>query len=341
MNAQLHEVSTLHRLVDELRRGPRRPARDLHCPFEPAVHAEAPDIQARSVAWAREVGLCGSEAAARRLGGARIGWLPARAYPEGELALVQIAADWTTLFCLLDDHIERLDGPVSVNTCLQELSTLLRSGGEPGQDPMKRACADLHRRLLAVAPAGWMARFGERVDQLFEAFTWEASVRRAGVIPSLGVYLPMREVTVGLHVEFAIGELACGAELGPRGRHHPAVVALARRASNIVGWCNDIYTYEKELGQGEGTNLVAVLAAKEGLSLGRAVTRAIARHDDEVRAFMALSCELPSLGEGEDEALRRYVAMLRCWVRGHLDWGRETGRYDAARTARAPSPVAG
>lgn len=218
--------------MDELRRSPRRTARDLHCPFEPAVHAEALDIQSRSVAWACEVGLCGSEAAARRLRGARIGVARGARVPAGRAHVVQIAADWTTLFCLLDDHIERLDGPASVNICLQELSTLLRSGGEPGQDPMKRACADLHRRLRAP-PARRIARFGERVDQLFDAFTWEASVRRAGVIPSLGNDLPMREVTVGLHVEFVIGELACGAELGPRGRHHPAVVASARRASNI------------------------------------------------------------------------------------------------------------
>jgi hypothetical protein len=333
------DEDALHRIMAELRRAPRRRARDLHCPFPPAVHADVEVILDRSIAWAREVGLCGSPAAERRLRGAAIGRLPARAYPWGARPMVQLAADWTTLFCLLDDHIERLEGPAAVTACLTELADILRGGGEPGGDPMKRACADLHARLVAAAPPGWMARFDIRVRQLFDAFSWEAAVRRAGAIPAMDVYLPMREVTVGLHVEFEIGELACGAELGPRARNHPAIVALARRASNIVGWANDIYTYEREISQGEGTNLVAVLACERGMSLGRALASAIAMHDAEVRSFIALSSDLPSIGAGEDEGVHGYVAMLRCWVRGHLDWGTETGRYDpglAAARERLP-----
>lgn len=332
---------TLHRIMAELRHAPGQPARDLHCPFSPAVHAEVEHIQARSVAWAREVGLCASPQAERRLRGAGIGRLPARAYPNGIQSIVQLAADWTTLFCLLDDHIERLAGPDEVAACLAELADLLRDGGDPGPDPLERACADLHKRLLAEAPPGWMSRFDMRVRQLFDAFSWEAAVRRAGVVPALDVYLPMREVTVGLHVEFEIGELACGAALGPRLRNHPALVTLARKASNIVGWANDIYTYEKEISQGEGTNLIAVLAHAEGISLRQALARAVAVHDEEVRSFVALSSALPYVGPGEDERLARHASMLRCWVRGHLDWGKETGRYDPGRSSAGHAASAG
>ena len=325
-------TSVLHRIIREIQEGEVPRSRDLYCPFESAVHPEVDDIQARSVAWARGVGLCAGEAAERRLRGARIGRLPARAYPHGDRAWVQLAADWTTLFCLLDDHIERLDGPAAVSACLTELATLLRDGGDPGQDPMKRACADLHARIATMATPTFRSRFDERVRELFEAFSREAAVRRAGAIPTLDAYLPMREVTVGIHVELVIGELACDAELGPTARRHPAVIALARMASSIVGWANDVFTYEKEIGRGEGTNLVAVLARAEDLSLRDAVARAIAGHDDEVRAFIALSRDLQSPGPAEDEQLRRYTSMLRCWVRGHLDWGRETGRYDPAHS---------
>ena len=42
-------------------------------------------------------------------GASKIGRLAARANPQGRRDLVEIAADWTTLFCLLDDRIEGLD----------------------------------------------------------------------------------------------------------------------------------------------------------------------------------------------------------------------------------------
>ena len=60
------------------------------------------------------VGRC---AALDRLHRSRIAWLAARAYPRGEARLLQIAADWTTLFCLLDDHIERLPGAAARVRC--------------------------------------------------------------------------------------------------------------------------------------------------------------------------------------------------------------------------------
>ena len=67
---------------------------------------------------------------------------------------------------------------------------------------------------------------------------------------------------------------------------------------------------------------MAVLAVAEGLDLGGAVARAIAMHDAEMRSFAVRSTELAAL-----PGLSRYVLMLRRWVRGHLDWALETGRY--------------
>lgn len=277
------------------------------------------------------MGLAATPKASARLDAAKIGRLAARANPRGGSALAQIAADWTTLFCLLDDHIERLDGPSAVKECLSSIAAMLRHGGEAGGDPLLRAGADLHARIAEVAPSEAQARFQERVSQLFEAFIVEAEVRRRGAVPDLTAYLPMRQVTVGLYVEFEISELSWGIDLGEGARFHPARGALARMASNIVGWANDIYTYEKELEQGEGTNLVAVLALARGLSLAEAVAAAARRHDDEVRSFAALCDDLPRI-EGEARAeLRRYASMLTAWVRGHLDWARETGRYCPAR----------
>lgn len=326
MSSHPCETGTIARLAGELRQSPGLRVRSLHCPIESAVHPEVDLIHARSVVWARDLGLAQAGTAEARLHAARIGWLVARAHPRGDTAIVQLAADWTTVFCLLDDRLERLESPAAVAGYLSALSGILRHGGDPGLDPVKRACADLRSRLLGAAPASFHARWNERIDQLFAAFGREAAVRAARVVPELGDYLPMREVTVGIHVELEIGELASGIELSEAARNHPVRVALARMASNLIGWANDVFTFEKELRQGETTNLVAVLAQSHGLGLADALAAASARHDEEMQAFLALAAEVPKVAGGAE--LQGHVALLRAWVRGHLDWAHETGRYD-------------
>ena len=150
----------------------------------------------------------------------------------------------------------------------------------------------------------------------------------------------MREQTVGLHVEFALGEIVPAIDLSPAQRESPGRVALAALASDLVGWANDIYTHENELADGETHNLVFVLAQAGALSLPAAVARAVPMHDAAMLRFMTLAARLgdhPAAPLRRDAATPRCrdaamlrccdAAMLRAWVRGHLDWGRETGRY--------------
>lgn len=312
---------TLQLLLTDLHGG-SRPRVVLTGPGAPALHAEVAAVQARSVVWAREIGLI-DESQAPRLGRARIAWLPARAYPRGLVGPLQIAADWTTLFCLLDDRIEDEGDPAAVERMLAGLAAMFEPGALAGDDAWQRACVDLRERIAATG-RGRLARFAARVRELFAAFVVEAQTRSAGSIPGLASYLQLREQTVGLHVEFALGEIVEAITLTPAERGHAGLVTLARLASDLVGWANDIYTHEKEMRAGETHNLVFVLAQAEGLPLAAAVERAVAMHDAALLRFVALADELGASGSG---ALRRYAGMLRAWVRGHLDWGRETGRY--------------
>ena len=93
-----------------------------------------------------------------------------------------------------------------------------------------------------------------------------------------------------------------------------------------VGWANDIFTYEKEVKYGEVHNLVLVLMDESSLALSEAIQRAAAIHDKEVRSFLAAQAELEPVVQNH-EGLDAYVGILRQWIRGHLDWAKETGRY--------------
>ncbi|MFO0758609.1 MAG: hypothetical protein U0359_19100 [Byssovorax sp.] len=311
---------------------------ELHCPFAPAVNPEAEALQARSIAWACTMGLCPTEGAAARLDKAKIAWLVARAHPHAARPVLQIAADWTVLFCMLDDHLERLPSPSAVAAVLADLGQILCDGRalhdlaarpfDLATQAFFRAGADLYTRLAGLAAPPFRARVASRMRVLFEAFVREAHGRQAGRPPGLERYLPMREVTVGIHVELAFGEIVEGIALSAPARACVKQHGLDRRASNLIAWANDIYTVEKELAQGDPHNLVLVLAA-EGRSLTFAAALAARMHDEEARTFAAL---IASIERSADPELRRYLAMLTRWVRGHLDWGRETGRYRASRS---------
>jgi 5-epi-alpha-selinene synthase len=59
-------------------------------------------------------------------------------------------------------------------------------------------------------------------------------------------------------------------------------------------------------------------------------------HDSEVRAFLEAAAGLPSFGDADGE-VQRYVNMLQSWIRGHLDWATDTGRYDPLAIHRVPA----
>jgi 5-epi-alpha-selinene synthase len=292
----------------------------LFCPFPAAIHPNADVIEARAVAWAVAIGLAPSERAREKLASAKVGRLVARANPTGSFERVALAADWTTFFCALDDRIEPLS-PTGVTRALAELTAVLHGAPARPGDVLQRAVEDVASRLEAVTTLDWRARFLNRVQQLFAMFAIEAEVRAAGRPASLADYVPMREVTVGVHVELCLSELI--AEVNPTEEERSILAPLARTASNLVGWANDVFTYEKELAAGDPNNLIAVIAAGN-VSIQEAAERAVRMHD---RAALELATSLEGLGRAASPALRRYAAILAAWVRGHLDWARETGRY--------------
>ena len=299
----------------------------LYCPFAPKVHTDASSVHEGSVLWARSLGMLPTEQHVRTAQKAKVGWLVARAFPTAMSRGLQLVADWTVLFCVLDDHIEKLGSARKVENYLQHLLAVFR--GEvagSAEDPFAAGMIDLRVRLLAMAAPRHFHSFADRLEELFKGNVAEARQRERGKIPSVVSYLQLREVTIGLQVMFALAEILEGFSLPETIREHPALRRLATRTSNIVGWANDLFTYEKEIIQGEMHNLVLVLMNEHRLTIAQAVAQAVMLHDNEVRVFLAEIEQLPSFGLANAN-VQRYVAMLRSWIRGHLDWAHETGRY--------------
>lgn len=311
----------------------RRPVQipDLYCPFIPGVHPASARVHAESIAWARSMGLARTEAHVEALNRARVGWLVGRAFPVADhLAALQVASDWTTLFCLIDNHIENIRGPALSHVYLTGLLKVFRDGGAPLiADPFAKAFRDLRERMIAVGMPNWIERFGEQLERLFKTFVDEAKYRVLEAVPDLKRYRKMREVSVGLYFGFRLGELTDGIEMPLVAREHPIIRNLESRAAYIVGLANDIYTVEKEMARGEVNNMVIVLMHEEGIDFDAALVRAATLHDQETRDFMSQVAALPTFGPEVDAQVRRYVEVLTSMISGHRIWARETSRYES------------
>lgn len=299
----------------------------LFCPFPSALNAHSVDAQWESVEWARRMRLIGSDAQFEKLDRSCIANLVSRAFPQANRAGLQIAADWTTLFCIADDFAEKLSDPDRVADYFFGLVTTFRSGETvDDQDPMARALLDLRSRMAALASEDWIFQFAEHIHDIFIGFSWEAVNRSRQVYCDPHDYFALRQVTVGLYPQFHLSVLTDGIDLPRECWEHPQIQRLMAATSNCVGWANDLFTYEKELQAGESHNLVFVLMQAEDVSLPMAVRLATSMHNQEVEDFIEMSKSLADFGEHDGE-VRRFVAVLSSWIGGHLDWAQETGRY--------------
>jgi avermitilol synthase len=299
----------------------------LYCPFDPKVHPDAASVHEGSISWARSLGMLPTEQHVLTAQKAKVGWLVARAFPTARLRGLQVVADWTLMFCVLDDHVEKLGTADEVTAYLQHLIDLFRTGiAAASEDPFMAATMNLRQRLLALVSPTDFDRFADQVEELFEANVAEARNRERAQIPSIASYHPLREITSGFQAICSLGELLEGTRLEDSIREHPALRQLTTRASHIVGWANDLFTYEKDILQGQSHNLVLVLMNEHQMTVAEALAEAMALHDDEVDSFILEAEQLPSFGAAS-AGVQCYVEMLRCSIRGHLDWAHETGRY--------------
>jgi avermitilol synthase len=310
---------------------------DLYCPFDPGVHPQAAHVHSETVAWARAMGLARDEAHVQALHKAKVGWLVARAFPITDRAVaLQIAADWITLFCLIDTHIETIHGQALSHVYLKGLLNVFRDGAKPVfVDPFSNAFRDLRERIIEVDVPQWISRFSEQLERLFAAYVDEAKYRQLEEAPELVKYRKMREVSSGLYFGFRLGELTDNITLPPHVRDHHVVRSLESKASMIVGLANDIYTVEKELAKGEVNNMVLVLMHEEQLDLDTAMARAVELHDTETREFVDLSTHLPKFSPEVDVELQRYVEVLSSMISGHRSWAIETDRYVPRRDGQS------
>jgi Terpene synthase family 2, C-terminal metal binding len=304
----------------------------LSCPFPELVSPFAEAIHEHTLDWVRQYRLVNEDKAFQRLRLSKFGWLAARAYPHAPRSRLEIVSDWNTWLFILDDQCDECglgkhpDQLSALHTrCLQ---TLCGRKPDPMDLPLVYALHDIYRRLQPLASQAWLARFAKSASEYFEATFWEAQNRFYKHWPDMASYVRMRPYTGGLYTDIDLIEITEQISLPCIVRSHPRLNQLVVITNNVVCWSNDIISLKKELAHGDMHNLVLIMQHESNCSLQESLNRVKRLIDNQIRRFLLFETQLPSFGERTDPDVARFVAVLRSWMRGNLDWAYESGRYE-------------
>ncbi|WP_405815112.1 terpene synthase [Streptomyces sp. NBC_01390] len=319
------------------------------CPFpvmynEPAARRADEDI----VAWALSLDLFPGQRA--ELNGYRFGTFAALTHPDAvdHDHLMLVARNMTALFAA-DDHycdegIEGVRLAMSASRLAGSLTALENGARLPdcpsiegfvGSDPVAHALRETAEHIARLGTPAQVGRLRHETTATFLAMSAENSWRIAGHVPDPAEYLAHRKYN-GAMACLVLIDVAGGYELPARDWEAPGVRSLSLAASLMIMLVNDLYSVAKESADIGSHSLPTVLSARHGWSLERSMCATGELHDNLMRAYLRLE---PDVARDASPELTRYLAGLRHWMRGNLEWHTLTGRHN--NRAGRPTPRTG
>jgi hypothetical protein len=303
---------------------------DIFCPFPSQISPYVQEVHVHSLWWVKHFRLVQQAVALRRFSAARSAWLAARTHPCAGFRELALICDWCVWLFMFDDQFD--DGalgkqPERMQPVLEHLLEVVSASAASPQGPIAEALSDFWQRAARYTNTNWQRRFVRDLAEYFDAYLWEAHNRLQEQVPAVDAYIDQRRRTGSLATLFDLIDISQRVDLPLPVYESQELQILRRTASNVVCWVNDLYSLRKELARGEINNLVVVLQHAHNSSLQEAVDRAGAMIEEEVRLFLDTEQQLPACSPALDQDRGKYLTDLRAWMRGSLDWSRETPRY--------------
>ncbi|SER09932.1 hypothetical protein SAMN05421690_100866 [Nitrosomonas sp. Nm51] len=304
----------------------------LSCPFPESISPFADKVHQQTLEWVKHFRLVTNEKAFEHLQLSKFGWLSARAYPNAALNRLEIISDWNTWLFIIDDQCDesglgkRPDRLSALhNRCIEILTGYSTKSNDI---PLIHALHDIYCRLQPFSSKSWMLRFAKSAAEYFEATLWEAQNRHLNRWPDTDSYMLMRPFSGRLLTDIELIEIAENIEIPCTARAHPCLIKLASLTNNVVCWSNDIISLNKEKAHGDMHNLVLVMQHELNISLQEALNLVKKLVDAQIQQFQTFEKRLPRFSDVPNHVVKKYVAVLRAWMRGNLDWAYESRRYN-------------
>ena len=306
----------------------------FYCPFPPEMHPQVAEVHQHTLNWARGHRLLQREAAIRRFNTSRFAWLAARVHSRTNFEELALTNDFFTWLFMLDDQFDDSSfgrQPERMHVVVDRLLTVLGiergANIQPLQGPVAETLQELWERAKPLTTVRWQQRFADHLSDYLDAYIWETGLRARGETPDVAIYIQKRQDAGAMHLALDYIDLAEHVELPPEIYESTLVQSLLLLTNNVVCWQNDIVSVEKELAHGDFSNLVLVLQKAYGYTLQGAVACSNDMTTSEIKLFEHLSEFVPTAFPDYKQELEKYLASMRAWIRGNLDWSLESYRF--------------
>lgn len=300
--------------------------RILYCPYGPVIHPSFAQVNAGAIAWLDKFCLYSNTGQRERLVNVEAGVLSARTSPSASVEALQLGADFQMwLFAFDDAHCD--EGDRDLAQLVGEIVALQRVLEAPSLapgDPYAAGLRDIRLRMARIASPLQLNRWIGATSLYLASQAWDT--RRAPHREStVNDYLSHRLHNGAVLACIAMLDIANGHELQPSQLELPAVRALTEMCSCVVGLDNDIASRSKEIARSaECVNAVDIAMRELGCTLDEALATVVELRDRITLRFANLADHVLTYGA---EPISAYVADLKSWIRGNLDWSAHCTRY--------------
>ncbi|MFF8101405.1 germacradienol/geosmin synthase Cyc2 [Streptomyces sp. NPDC016640] len=264
--------------------------------------------------------------------------------PDATPEALCLSARWLAWGTYGDDYYPLVYGHrrdlAAARLTTARLSDCMPVAGEPVPAPvnaMERGLADLWARTTAAMTTEARTTLKSAVNAMTESWLWELANQAQHRVPDPVDYLEMRRRTFGSDLTLSLCRMGHGPAVPPEVYRSGPVRSLENAAVDFACLLNDVFSYQKEIEyEGEIHNAILVVQNFFGCDYPRAlgvVHDLMSRRLDQFE--YVVDHELPVLYEdlalaGPARAVMDgYVADLRNWMAGILNWHRAVDRYKA------------
>ncbi|MGW0495524.1 germacradienol/geosmin synthase Cyc2 [Streptomyces sp. NPDC003007] len=207
---------------------------------------------------------------------------------------------------------------------------------------MERGLADLWARTTAEMTPETRRTLKDAINVMTESWVWELSNQLQNRVPDPVDYLEMRRATFGSDLTLSLCRMGHGPAVPPEVYRSGPVRSLENAAMDFACLLNDVFSYQKEIEfEGEIHNAILVVQSFFGCDYPTGLGIVHDLMSRRMRQFEhVVEHELPILYDDFQltrearAAMGTYVADLRNWMSGILNWHREVDRYKDAWLSR-------
>ncbi|MDQ1015408.1 germacradienol/geosmin synthase Cyc2 [Streptomyces afghaniensis] len=269
--------------------------------------------------------------------------------PDATPEALDLSAQWLAWGTYGDDYYPLVYGHrrdlAAARLTTARLSDCMPVAGQAPLVPanaMERGLVDLWLRTTAEMTPEARRTLKDAINVMTESWVWELSNQLQNRVPDPVDYLEMRRATFGSDLTLSLCRMGHGPAVPPEVYRSGPVRSLENAAMDFACLVNDVFSYQKEIEfEGEIHNAILVVQTFFGCDYPTGLGIVHDLMSRRMRQFEhVVAHELPilyddfKLTQEARAAMGTYVADLRNWMSGILNWHRAVDRYKEAWLSR-------